>query len=151
MSGSILKNSISYQGGYFDGSSDGSNGIFTQWAHGNEGIGRIFLQLTGEKNTDGTLHVRNSFEPNRGFRHLGAVELAARVSQLAIDGDAFSGFAKSTTAGQQAKEVGVGLNWILNQNVKLMTDYDHTGFRMAQGATPLHDENVLVSRIQLAF
>jgi phosphate-selective porin OprO/OprP len=251
LSGSLLKNSISYQGGYFDGSSDGSNGIFTQWAHGNEGAGRLFLQpfaatgvnalhqfgfgvagsagsqhgsipglktmaqttffkysstavadgqhnrvspqayyyvgplglmgeyvlssqdvlnkgvvgtmrnqawhaeasvmLTGEKNTYGTIRVRNSFEPNRGFRHLGGVELAARVSQLAIDGDAFSGFAKSTTAAQQAKEVGLGVNWILNQYVKLMTDYEHTGFRMANGATPLHDENVLMTRIQLAF
>jgi len=109
------------------------------------------VMLTGEKNTYGTINVRNSFEPNRGFRHLGAVELAVRVSQLAIDGDAFSGFAKSTTAAQQAKEVGVGVNWIMNQYVKLMTDYEHAGFRMAKGATPWHDENVLMTRIQLAF
>src|SRR5579864_7207612 len=205
LSGSLLKDSISYEGGYFDGSSDGSNGVFTQWAKGNEGVGRIFLQpfaatgvnalhqfgfgvagsagsqhgtiaglktvgqttffkysstavadgqhnriapqayyyagpfglmgeyslssqdvlnkgvigkftnqawqaqgsilLTGEKNSYGAIRPRNSFEPNHGFRHLGAVELAGRFAQLAIDGSAFAGFAKSTTAAQQAKEV----------------------------------------------
>jgi phosphate-selective porin OprO/OprP len=251
LSGSILNNAITYAGGYFNGSSDGANGVFSQWTSANEGAGRVFLQpfavtginalhqfgfgvagsagsqrgsiaglktmaqttffkyssstvadgqhdrlspqayyyvgplglmgeyvlssqdvlnkkkvgtmtnqawhaegtvmLTGEKNTYGTIRVRNSFEPRHGFRHLGALELAGRVSQLAIDGDAFSSFAKSSTSAQQAKEVGVGLNWILNQNVKLMTNYEHTGFRMAKGATPLHDENVLVSRIQLGF
>jgi len=251
LSGSFLKNSISYEGGYFDGSSDGSNGVFTQWAQGNEGAVRIFLQpfaatrvnmlhqfgfgvagssgsqhgtiaglktvgqttffkysstavadgqheriapqayyyvgpfglmgeyslssqdvlnkgvigkftnqawqaqgsivLTGEKNSYGAIRPRNSFEPNRGFRHMGAVELAARYAQLAIDGSAFAGFAKATTAAQEAKEVGVGVNWYLNQYVKLVTDYEHTNFHMAQGAAPLHDENVLISMIQLAF
>lgn len=43
LSGSILSNTISYQGGYFDGSNDGSNGVFTQWASGNEGAARLFL------------------------------------------------------------------------------------------------------------
>lgn len=252
LSGGILKDSVTYEGGYFNGSSDGSNGVFTQWAHGNEGVGRVFLRpfaatganalhqlgfglagssgsqrgtiaglktvgqttffryssttvadgshsrlspqayyyvgpfgllgeytvssqdvlnkgvvgkitnqswqaqgsvlLTGEKNSYGAIRPRNSFEPNRGFRHFGAVEVAARYAQLAIDGTAFAGFAKSTTAAQQAKEVGVGVNWHLNQYVKLVTDYEHTTFRMASAkVTPLHDENVLISMIQLAF
>ncbi|HLZ42975.1 MAG TPA: porin [Candidatus Sulfotelmatobacter sp.] len=252
LSGSLFSNLIDYAAGYFNGSSDGSNGVFTRWAHGNEAAARVFLQpfattgfgalkqfgfglggsagsqhgsmaglktmaqttffkyssnivadghhnrvspqayyyagpigvlgeyvissqqvlnngltgrirneawqvagsvmLTGEKNSYGTIRPRNSFEPNRGFRHLGAVELALRYSQLSIDGDAFAGFAKSTTAAQQAKEVGIGLNWSLNQYVKLATDYEHTSFRMATNTvTPLHDENVLISRLQLAF
>ena len=252
LSGSMFSNSIDYAAGYFDGSSDGSNGVFTQWARGNEAAARVFLQpfatsgmgalkklgfglagsagsqhgsiaglktmaqttffkyssstvadgqhnrlspqayyyagpfgvlgeyvmssqqvlnnglvgrmknqawhvagsvmLTGEKNSYGTIRPRRSFEPNRGFGHLGAVELAVRYSQLSLDGDAFAGFAKSTTAAQQAKEVGIGVNWLLNQYVKLATDYEHTSFRMATSTvTPLHDENVLISRLQLAF
>lgn len=252
LSGSLFKNSITYEGGYFDGSSDGSNGVFTQWAQGNEGVGRVFVRpfaatgvsvlhdlgfgvggssgsqhgaiaglktvgqtsffkyssgavadgqherispqayyyagpfglmgeytlssqdvlnkgaigkftnqawqaqgsilLTGEKNSYGAIRPRNSFEPNRGFRHMGAVELAARYAQLDIDGLAFAGgFAKTTTAAQQAKETGIGVNWYLNQYVKLATDYEHTNFRMAAGAAPLHNENVLISMIQLAF
>jgi hypothetical protein len=36
--------------------------------------------------------------------------------------------------------------------VKLVTDYEHTNFRMASTkVTPLHDENVLISMIQLEF
>ena len=44
------------------------------------------------------------------------------------------------------------MNWYLNRYIKLETDYEHTGFRMASSTvTPLHSENVLMNRIQLAF
>jgi phosphate-selective porin OprO and OprP len=252
ISGSVLSDSIGYAGGYFDGSSDGSNGVFTQWAHGNEAAARLFFHpfattkvsairqfgfglagsaghqhgtiaglktmaqtsffkysstalangqhnrlspqayyyagpfglmgeyvlssqdvlnkgvtqrmrnqawqiegsvvLTGEKNSYAGVRPRNSTEHSVGFRRWGGVELALRYSQLAMDGDAFPLFAKSATAAQRAKEQGIGVNWYLNRYVKLMTDYEHTGFRMAPGVTtPLHNENVLTSRIQLAF
>jgi phosphate-selective porin OprO and OprP len=108
--------------------------------------------LTGEKNSYGGIRPRNSFEPNRGFRHFGALELAVRYSQVRIDGDAFAHFANPATAAQLAKEQGIGVNWYLNRYVKLETDYEHTGFRMASSTVaPLHSENVLMSRIQLAF
>jgi phosphate-selective porin OprO/OprP len=252
LSGSLFSDSISYAGGYFNGSSDGSNGVFTQWASANEGAARVFfhpfattsvttlrqlglgvagsagvqrgtiaglktvaqttffkyssstvadgqhnrlepqayyyagpfgvmgeyvissqevlnkgitgrvrneawqvqgsVMLTGEKNSYGTIHARNSFEPNRGFRHMGAVELALRYSQVRIDGDAFPRFANPATAPQFAEEQGIGINWYLNRDIKLTTDYEHTGFRMAPGSTtPLHSENVLISQIQLQF
>jgi phosphate-selective porin OprO and OprP len=110
------------------------------------------VMLTGEKNSYNGVRPRSGFEPNRGFRHLGAVELAARYSQLRIDGDAFPLFANRKTAAQKAQEAGVGFNWYLNHYVKLVTDYERTTFRMASGTVaPLHSENVLVSRIQLAF
>lgn len=251
LSGSVLKDSIGYQAGYFNGSNDGSNGIFTQWTSGNEAAARVFLHpfattgvnalhqfglgvagsagdqrgsiaglktvgqttffkysstavangphnrlapqayyyagpfgvmteyvissqevlnkavtgrirneawqvagsilLTGEKNSYGVIRPRNSFEPNLGFRHFGAVELAVRYSDLRIGNNAFPLFA-SSTAAQRAKEQGVGVNWYLNKYVKLETDYEHNSFRMPSAKTkPLHDENVLMSRIQLAF
>ena len=43
LSGSVLSDSISYAAGYFNGSSDGSNGPFIQWSHGNEAAARLFL------------------------------------------------------------------------------------------------------------
>jgi len=108
--------------------------------------------LTGEKNSYGGVRPRYSFEPNRSFRHWGAVELALRTSQLRIDKDAFPLFANPKTSAQEAHEYGVGINWYLNRFVKLVTNYEHTNFRMAQSTvTPLHSENVLMSRIQLAF
>jgi phosphate-selective porin OprO/OprP len=108
--------------------------------------------LTGEKNGYAGIRPRNSFEPNRGFRHLGAVELAVRYSQVRIDGNAFPLFATAKTAAQQAQERGIGVNWYLNRFVKLTTDYEHTTFRMSSiNVTPLHSEDVLMSRVQLAF
>ena len=110
------------------------------------------VMLTGEKNSYRGITPRNGFEPTRGFRHMGAVELALRHSQLRIDNGAFPLFASPKTAAQAAAENGIGINWYLNHFVKLTTDYEHTNFRMAlANVTPLHSENVLMSQIQLAF
>ena len=43
LSADLLSNTVSYAAGYFNGSSDGSNGVFTQWAHGNEAAARLFF------------------------------------------------------------------------------------------------------------
>ncbi len=108
--------------------------------------------LTGEKNGYKGVRPRHSLEARNPFRHFGAVELAVRCSQVKIDGDAFLSFASAKTAAQRAQEQGIGVNWYLNRFIKLTTDYEHTGFRMPAGnTTPLHSENVLMSRVQLAF
>jgi phosphate-selective porin OprO/OprP len=251
LGGSIFSDAISYAVGYFNGSSDGSNGNF-QWVQGNEVAARLFLQplamtglsplkqlgfglagststqygpiaglktigqssffkyssktlanglhsrivpqayyytgpfgvmgeyalssqdvinkthtadikneawqvsgsvvLTGEKNSYAGVRPRNAFEPARGFRHLGALELAARYSQVRIDGNAFPLFASPTAAAQAANERGLGINWYLNRFVKLTADYEHTTFRMpVTTVKPLHDEDLVLSQIQLAF
>jgi len=252
LSGSILSDSISYAGGYFNGSNDGANGVFTRWAQGNEGAGRLFLKpfvttgvsliqgfgigvagssgslrgtipglktasqstffkysskvvadgthtrivpqayyyagpvglmgeyvvssqdvanksvrgtltndawqftasvvVTGEKNSYEGIRPRNSFEHTKGFRRLGAVELAVRTSQVRIDKGAFPLFASPKTAPQQATEFGVGVNWLLNRFVKISNDFEHTRFTMATSSvSPLSAENVLMSQIQFAF
>jgi phosphate-selective porin OprO and OprP len=109
------------------------------------------VMLTGEKNSYNEIRPLNAFEPTRGVRHLGAVQLAFRYSTVRIDSGAFPVFASASTAAQEAQERGIGLNWYLNRYTKLMTDYEHTSFRMALGKAPLHSEDVLMSRIQLAF
>ena len=73
---------------------------------------------------------------------------------MAIDPEAFPTFASEGlfVGKQRARATGIGLNWHLNRYVKLMTDYEHTTFRMASStAIPLHNENVLTSRIELGF
>ena len=72
---------------------------------------------------------------------------------MGIDGDAFTGkFASASSAARFAGETGIGFNWYLTRYVKLQTDYEHTGFRMAPGAkAPFHSENLLLSQIQLSF
>lgn len=110
------------------------------------------FMLTGEKNSYNGVRPRYAFEPNRGLRHLGGIELAVRTSQLSIDKNTFPLFANSKTAAQHAQEWGISVNWYLNRFVKLMTNYEHTNFRMSSSSvTPLHSENVLMSRIQMAF
>jgi phosphate-selective porin OprO and OprP len=108
--------------------------------------------LTGEKNGYSGVRPRNATEHAVGFRRLGALELALRYIQLRFDVDAFPHFANPATAPQSAKEQAIGFNWYLNRYIKLETDYEHTGFGMASStAIPLHSENVLMNRIQLAF
>jgi len=48
------------------------------------------------------------------------------------------------------------LNWYLNQNVKLVLNYEQTMFNGGGGGTPeapndLDDEKVVLGRLQLAF
>ncbi len=110
------------------------------------------IVITGEKNGYEGVRPRHAFEPTRGLRHWGAVQLALRYSQVRVDADAFPLFANPKTAAQEAEEMGIGMNWLLSRYVKLVTDYEHTRFRMAVNtSTPLHSEDVLMSRIQLAF
>lgn len=251
LSGTVLSNSIWYAAGYFNGSSDGSNGNF-QWLQANEFASRVFFLpftttriamlrqlgfglagsianqhgpiaglktmgqstffkyssstlangqhtrispqgyyylgpagvlgeyvissqdvvhgvqkanvtdrawqvsgsfvLTGEKNTYNGVKPRNSFEPSRGLRHLGAFELAFRYSQVRVGSNAFPVFASAKTAAQAADERAIGLNWYLNRFVKLTTDLEYTNFTMSSTAvSPLHNEIVLLNRVQLAF
>ncbi|HXY04875.1 MAG TPA: porin, partial [Terriglobales bacterium] len=235
LSGSVLSDSIAYEGGFFQGSSDGANGVFSQWTSSHEAVARLFLRpfavtpvnplhqfgfgvagsagdqegaiaglktvgqttffkyssatvadgqhnrlspqayyylgpfgvlseyvmssqellnkkyagrvrnqawettasfmLTGEKNSYAGVRPRNASEHVTSWRRFGAVELAARYSQLAIDGDAFPHFASVSSSARLAKEQGIGLNWYLNRYVKLVTDFEHTNFTMAPGNT----------------
>ncbi len=108
--------------------------------------------ITGEKNSYSAIRPRRNFEPNLGFRNMGAWELVVRYSQLRIDPAAFPLFANPKTQPGVADEWGIGVNWYLNRYVKLMSAYERTTFTMvARNATPLHSENVIMSRIQLAF
>ena len=252
LGGSVLKNTLSYAAGYFNGAPDGSNGNF-QWRTSNEGAARVFVQpflntpvaplqgfgfglagsfanehgtlpsyktigqnsffkynkatadgqhnritpqawyyagpvevlteytkssqdvlsskkslhrlanegwqlagsvfLTGEKNTyKGTIQPRYGFEPYKGLHYLGAWQLAARVSKLRVDPDAFPLFADPKKSAQAASEWAVGINWYPSRYVKIMNDYAHTSFNMASSsAVPLHSENVIMTCIQLGF
>ncbi|PYX80966.1 MAG: porin [Acidobacteria bacterium] len=109
------------------------------------------VMLTGEKNSYTGVRPRFGFEPNRGFRHLGAIELAFRYSQLRLDANAFPRFANPINSAHTATERAIGVNWYLNRCVKLVTDYEMTRFRLASTSSTLHGEDVLMSRVQLAF
>ncbi|HKU21660.1 MAG TPA: porin [Terriglobales bacterium] len=110
------------------------------------------IMLTGEKNSYAGMQPRAAFEPQKGIRHLGGWELAGRYSRLRVDANAFPLFADPKTAAAGATEWGVALNWYLNRFTRIMNAYEHTSFLMAQPKlAPLHSENVVMSRLQLAF
>jgi phosphate-selective porin OprO/OprP len=112
--------------------------------------------LTGEDATYGTVVPRHSFDPRNGG--WGAWQVVARYSELNIDDDTFPLFSNPLTSAHSAKEWSVGLNWYLNRNVKVSTSFSHTDFQGGggKGSSPpatvtRQDENVLFTRVQLAF
>jgi phosphate-selective porin OprO and OprP len=86
----------------------------------------------------------------------GAWQIVARYGVLDIDDQAFSSnFASRTTQASSATNIGVGVNWILNRNIKLMLNYDQIEFEdgAANGsaAKDRETEHVIQSRIQFTF
>lgn len=128
------------------------NGLFARRLSNQAWQATASFMLTGEKNSYAGMRPRHAFEPQKGLRHLGGWEVAARYSQLRVDRNAFPLFANSKTAAAGAAEWGLALNWYLNRYARVMNAYEHTSFQMASPQpAPLHRENVLMSRLQLAF
>ena len=65
---------------------------------------------------------------------------------------ASGGYADPTVSSREALEYVVGLNWYLNDNVKVMADYARTKF--VWGAKLGHnrqDESAFLTRVQVSF
>ncbi len=106
--------------------------------------------LTGEDASFDGVKPENNFSPAKG--HWGAFELTARAGRLNVDEDAFGTFASATSSARQATEGAAGINWYMNNSVKLNIDYAHTVFKGgATGETDRDDENVLLTQAQFRF
>jgi phosphate-selective porin OprO and OprP len=113
--------------------------------------------LTGEEARYlGGVVPKRSFDPANG--HWGAWQLVARYGELNIDSDAFPLYSNPATSASQAKAWALGLVWYLNRNVELKTSFSHTIFdggggpgTSAPATVTRQDENVLFTRVQLAF
>jgi phosphate-selective porin OprO/OprP len=106
--------------------------------------------LTGEDGSFRAITPRKNFDPHAGA--WGAVQFVARYSVLDIDNDAFPNFADPTESATRANAWGVGLNWYLNRNVRAALNFNHTNFKGgANGPVTRQDENVFLTRMQLAF
>lgn len=110
--------------------------------------------LTGEAAAFRGVAPKSSFAP--GKPGTGAWELVARAHQLSIDRAAFDGgadsFADPSAAARKASAIGVGINWYLNQVVKVAANYERTTFDGgAPGGADLEDEKVLIARLALGF
>jgi phosphate-selective porin OprO and OprP len=112
--------------------------------------------LTGEDSSYSGVVPRTDFDLSAGT--WGAFEIAARYADLSIDDAAFPALASPTTAADQAKSLGLGLNWYLSKAVRFTFDYYQTRFGFnslapAVSAAPIlrQDEKAFVSRFQLSF
>jgi phosphate-selective porin OprO/OprP len=109
--------------------------------------------LTGEDETYRSPTPQTSFEPGKPGH--GAWELVARIHQLAIDSDAFTGgassYANPATAARKATAAGLGLNWYLTQNVKWFFGYEQTRFEGGAATGDRPDEKAYLTRVGLQF
>ncbi|MDB6020640.1 MAG: Phosphate-selective porin, partial [Pedosphaera sp.] len=118
--------------------------------------------VTGEENSFKYIsrqHVtpRHNFGISEGSGW-GALELVARVQQLALDQNSLEkhGGNAFVTPGsaQKATAWGVGVNWYLNPNLKLNLDYENTtftGYTPTATAASFRPEHVILSRVQFSF
>jgi len=102
--------------------------------------------LTGETASDRGVKPAHNLDPQN--RQWGAFQIAARYSELHLDGEAFSQGLASRTSNQRARADTVGGNWYLNSVIKYLATFERT--TMDGGAGPRH-ENVIVVRAQLLF
>jgi phosphate-selective porin OprO and OprP len=97
-------------------------------------------------------------EPKKPFKfsksgYWGAIELAARYSELRVDSTAFAlDMADITTNPAKTKALSVGLNWYLDHNVKMQMHWEHNDF---DGAGPRYTAagtlDSLIYRVTLVF
>lgn len=82
----------------------------------------------------------------------GAFELVARYGRLEIDDAAFPRFADRNAVAAAARSWGLGLNWYLTGNLKLIANYTQTEFDGGAAAgRDREDEKAFFTRAQLAF
>lgn len=110
--------------------------------------------VTGENASYHGIAPGGAFAPAAG--KWGAVELAARVSRQINDERAFAGspatqLANASQSAREAREIGVGLNWYLNRNIKMQFNFEETRFSggAVDGDRPV--ERVILTRFQAAI
>ncbi len=106
--------------------------------------------VIGADNSYGNIKPRRPLGWKKGGT--GAFEFAARYNELSVDPDAFPLLADPSESASQAKGWGVGFNWIVNDNIKFMLDFDQTHFvGGAPGGGNRRTEHVILNRYQVSF
>ncbi|HMI85227.1 MAG TPA: porin [Polyangiaceae bacterium] len=106
--------------------------------------------VTGEEAAATTVTPKRPLSP-RTFG-TGAVELVARYGELRVDDDAFrTRAADPTKSARKATDWGVGANWHMARNFKLMIDYEHTSFSGGSATGDRRTEILILTRLQAAY
>jgi phosphate-selective porin OprO/OprP len=111
--------------------------------------GTVSWVLTGEDASFRGVRPASPFKPGSS---LGAFELVGRYGVLDIDNDAFPVFADPAVAATKASGWSAGVNWYLNNNLKLVLNYLSTDFDGgAAGGADRQSEKAVFTRLQVAF
>lgn len=105
--------------------------------------------LTGEENTFEPVKPKRRFSLSEGG--FGAVQLVARLQHIDLDNRIFPLYANPASSVSGATTWGVGVNWLLNPNVKISLDYEDTDFKGGSSPFLQRGEKVVLTRAQLAF
>lgn len=107
--------------------------------------------LTGELASYKGITPRKPFDLSKG--QWGAFEVVARYGKLKVDDAIFdNSYASLNSSISEEEAWAAGINWYLNKNVKFAVDFEQTQFvRGAANGENRPDENIIFSRLQLAF
>jgi phosphate-selective porin OprO/OprP len=105
--------------------------------------------LTGDEGSYEGVIPDRPFSPEIG--HWGALELAARYTELTADSEAFPLFSDPQDSAGEARAWSLGLNWYLNRNVKLVFGFERTEFESVAPGVVFDTENIFQQRFQLRF
>jgi phosphate-selective porin OprO and OprP len=105
--------------------------------------------LTGEKNSFRSATPKRPFDLKEGG--FGAIELIARYGVLSIDEASFPTYASVSSSVQEAKALGVGMNWHFTRAVKVGVNYERTTFTGGAATGNREPENALIGRFQTSF
>lgn len=105
--------------------------------------------LTGDKASFKGVKPKKAFNPKEST--WGALELAGRITELKIDSDAFPRYASLLSSAKKATSFTGGVNWYLNDNVRLMNNYEHTLFKRGSTTGDRPPEHVISSRLEVSF
>ena len=82
----------------------------------------------------------------------GAVEIVARAGTQRQDENSFPVYSNPAASAEVARDRGVGVNWYLSRNARLMLDYVETRFLGgAANGLDREDERVILDRFQISF
>jgi phosphate-selective porin OprO/OprP len=121
---------------------------------------QVSYVVTGEDNLFEGIKPMRNFDPFKGT--WGALQLAARWTELTVDSDTFK-ILDPTKSASKATAGTIGANWFLNKYALIRLDYEYVSFSGGAGTTTVSkgittynvanrpSEQVLSTRFQLAF
>jgi phosphate-selective porin OprO and OprP len=147
---------LSPQGYYYYG----PLGVLAEWAISSQRLrnGQIFddirnqawqvmtsVVVSGEENSYRGVRPRRNLNPRSGA--WGAFELVGRAGRLLIDEGAFPHFAAREGNAETILNLGLGLNWYPNRNIRFSTNYEVNRL----SGDSVTSERTLFNRVQYAF